>query len=129
MFLDFYSYQNIVLLFARIVLGLTFVKHGWPKIKQPLGMKEWLAQMRFPKPGILSVAVAIIEFFGGILIIIGLLTQTSSFLLTIVMVITIWINKFKLKKTWVGGYELNLALMALALILIIFGPGDWALDY
>ncbi len=126
--IDLYSYQNIILLLARIVLGVTFIKHGWPKIKKPFGMKDMLADMNFPIPAVLSVLVAVIEFVGGIFIIAGLYTQTACLLIAVVMAVAVFVKKFKMNKRWVDGYELDLALLFLALILALFGAGDWALS-
>lgn len=126
--IDLYSYQNIILLLARIVLGVTFIKHGWPKIKKPLGMKEMLADMNFPIPAVLSVSVAIVEFVGGIFVIAGLYTQTSCLLMAVIMAVAAFVKKFKMSKYWIDGYELDLALLFLALILALFGAGDWALS-
>ena len=123
--LDFYPYQNLIIFVARIVLGVTFLRHGWPKIKNPLGMKEWLASMKFPVPVFLSVVVALVEFFGGIAVLTGIYIQPASLLIAINMVVTTFVKKRHMKKGWVDGYELDLALLALALMLALYGPGDW----
>ncbi len=150
--IDLYSYQNIILLLARIVLGVTFIKHGWPKIKKPFGMKDMLDNMNFPAPAIFSVLVAMVEFVGGIFVIAGLYTQTACLLMAVIMAVAAFVKKFKMNKKWidpvrslarakgaspkdlgeatsngVDGYELDLALLFLALILALFGAGDWAL--
>lgn len=125
--LDFYPYQNLIIFVARIVLGVTFVKHGWPKIKNPLGMKEWLAGMKFPAPVFLSVIVALVEFFGGIAVLTGIYIQPASLLIAINMVVATFVKKYHMKKNWADGYELDLALLALALMLALYGAGDWIL--
>ena len=127
MFLDLYGYQNLILFIARVVLGITFIKHGWPKIKQPLGMKTWLAEMRFPVPAALSVVVAVVEFFGGWAVLTGIYLQEAALLIAANMVVATFVKRFNLKKNWVDGFELDLALLALALMLALYGAGDWAL--
>lgn len=127
--MDLYSYQNLILFVVRVALGVTFIKHGWPKIKNPLGMKDWLKSMSFPLPGFLSVIVAVVEFFGGILVLIGFYAETAALLIVIDMGVAAVVRKFKQKDKWLGGYELDLALMSLALILALYGTGDWALGY
>ena len=129
MFIDLYSYQNLILFVARVALGITFIKHGWPKIKKPLGMKDWLKSMNFPLPGFLSVVVAAVEFFGGILVLVGFYAETAALLIAINMGVAALVRKFKQKDKWLGGYELDLALMSLALMLALYGAGDWALGY
>jgi putative oxidoreductase len=127
--IDLYSYQNIILLLARVVLGVTFIKHGWPKIKKPFGMKDMLAELKFPIPAIFSVIVALVEFVGGIFVIAGFYTQSACLLIAVDMTVAASIKKFKTKKRWVDGYELELALLFLALLLAMFGAGDWAMTY
>lgn len=150
---DLYSYQNLILFLARVVLGVTFIKHGWPKIKKPFGLKGMLAGLKFPIPAFLSVAVAIIEFVGGMLLLVGYNTQLASLLISADMAVAASVKKFHSRKRWmdpvrglarakgaslndlgeatsngVDGYELELALMCLALLLAMFGGGDWALQ-
>lgn len=127
MFLDLYAYQNLILFIARIVLGITFIKHGWPKIKHPLGMKIWLAEMKFPAPAALSVLVAVVEFFGGLAVLTGIYLQEAALLIAANMVVAALVKRFNMKKNWVDGFELDLALLALALMLALYGAGDWVL--
>lgn len=62
----------------RAVAGITLAVHGWPKIQDPLknvGMVEGLGFF----PGVLwSPLLAGTEFFGGILIAIGLFTRPAA---------------------------------------------------
>lgn len=152
MILDLYSYQNIILFLARVVLGITFIKHGWPKVKKPFGLKDTFVELKFPAPALFSVIVAAIEFIGGIFIIAGFYTQLVCLLMAADSAVFALIKKFKIKKRWVdpvrslaraegtsmkdlseatsngvGGYELELTLFFLALLLAMFGAGDWAL--
>ncbi len=127
MFLDLYDYQNLILFIARIVLGITFIKHGWPKIRHPLGLKPWLAEMKFPAPAALSVIVAVVEFFGGLAVLTGVYLQEAALLIAINMLVATFVKKFHMKKNWVDGFELDLALLALALALALYGAGDWVL--
>ncbi|MDP3764572.1 MAG: DoxX family protein [bacterium] len=125
--MDLFDYQNLVLFVARLVLGVTFVLHGWPKIKNPMGMAEWLKSMRFPMPALLSVIVAVVEFFGGLAVLLGVYTQLPALLISFNMLIATLVRKIANKDKWVGGYELDLSLLALALLIALYGPGEWTL--
>lgn len=92
-------------------------------------MTPWLKELKFPLPGFLSVVVAMVEFFGGILILIGFYAETAAFLIALDMAVAAGVRKFKQKDKWLGGYELDLALMSLALMLALYGAGDWGLGY
>lgn len=126
---DLYTQQDIVLFLARLVLGISFIKHGWPKIKKPLGLKDMLKEIGFPAPGFLSVAASVVEFFGGILILLGWHTQTAALLIAVVMIVAALILKFSQKKAWTDGYEIALAFLVLAMVLAVFGAGSWSIDY
>lgn len=123
--MDLFDYQNLILLIARIVLGITFIAHGWPKIKNPTGMTTWLKGMRFPAPMLMSIIVAVVEFFGGLAILLGIYTQVPALLIAFNMLVATGVRKLVNKDKWVGGYELDLSLLALALIIALYGPGEW----
>ena len=71
---------------------------------------------------------ATVEFFGGILIIAGFLTQLVAALVAIQLVVATWFLRFKLNKSLVGGYEFELLLIATALALVTLGGGTYSLD-
>lgn len=68
------------------------------------------------------------EFFGGILIIAGLLTRLVGVAFAFEMMVAV--IKIHLKNGLVGngGYEFPLALASMAFLLIFFGAGPIALD-
>ncbi len=120
-----WSAQAVFIL--RIVLGLVFVAHGWPKIKNLRETQTNFGAMGF-KPGVLwGTVVAVLEFFGGIAIILGLFTQAIALFIAFEMLIAfLW--KLKKGQGLVGGYELDLILLASALTLAALGGGAYALD-
>ena len=111
----------------RLVLGLIFIAHGWPKIKDLKTTAQGFQGMGF-KPGRLwGTVVALAEFVGGLLIFFGLFTQIAALILAIqFIVIMIW--KFKIKQKLVGGYELDLILLAALLVLAASGSSLFSLD-
>jgi len=57
------------LLLLRVVMGIAFLFHGWPKIQNPLG---WMGP-ESPVPAIFQALAALAEFGGGMALIVGLL--------------------------------------------------------
>lgn len=113
----------------RLILGIVYLVHGWPKIQKPFGMSDWLRSMRFPVPGLLSVIVAIVEFFGGIFLLLGFWTQLAAGLLFINMVVATFVKIGPLQKGFVDGYEFDLTLLAALAALVLLGGGVYSLDW
>jgi len=67
-------FADIALLLIRIVVGLAFMIHGWPKIQNPFG---WMPAGA-PVPGVFQALAAISEFGGGLGWILGLLTPLAA---------------------------------------------------
>ena len=67
------------------------------------------------------------KFFGGLAVLTGVYLQEAALLIAINMLVATFVKKFHMKKNWVDGFELDLALLALALTLALYGAGDWVL--
>lgn len=75
---------------VRLVLGLIFLIGGYGKLfAQPgiEGFSGWLGSLGFPIPLVLAVLVGVVEFVGGIFLLIGLWTRQSAAALAIVMLV------------------------------------------
>ncbi|MBF0705325.1 DoxX family protein [Alkalihalobacillus hwajinpoensis] len=118
--------QNVALVVLRIVLGLIFTVHGLDKFAGGIGNTAGF----FESIGILgglAYVVATIELVGGLLMIVGLGTRIVSFLFIIVMLGAIF--TVKLTTGFIGGYELDLALLGMSVAVLIGGGGTISADY
>jgi putative oxidoreductase len=121
---------NIGLTILRVVVGAIFVAHGAQKIFVFGfdGGAGAFGQMGIPMDSVLGPFVALVEFFGGLALIAGLLTRLASFGLLSTMVVAILQvhlpNGFFAPK----GVEFPLSLVASTLMLVITGGGRFALD-
>lgn len=118
-------------LILRVALGILFVAHGYPKLFKNFGQfAGWLDSMGF-KPGKFWALVAgAVEFFGGIMLVLGLWVQVVGILISIQMLVAMWKAKWgKVGLTDQGGWELDLIYLVAALALAMMGPGLWALLY
>ena len=113
---------------GRIALGALFIVHGWPKIKDPKSTIAFVKGTGFPGGVAFAVLFTLLEFFGGIALILGFLTQIVAPLIALEMVATTIFAKTKLGKKLVLGYELDLAYLVLALMLTFLGAGPWSVD-
>jgi putative oxidoreductase len=115
-------------LIARFVLGLLMLTHGWPKIKDVRKTVAFVQGTGWPGGATFAILFTLLEFFGGIALLLGLLTQIVAALFVLEMIATTIFSKSKLKKKFSGGYELDLAYAGLALVVLVLGPGAWSID-
>jgi putative oxidoreductase len=116
--------------FARLVVGWVFMWSGWSKLHNLPKMIENFKEWGIPQPEILTPFVSGIEFFGGLLLLLGLFTRIAAVPLVIVMLVAIasakWAQVDSLETLL--GFE-EVAYMALFGWLAIAGPGPISLDH
>lgn len=119
------------LLVVRVVMGVAFILHGWPKIQNPMG---WMNAMGGEGvPSFLQALAALAEFGGGIALLLGLLTPLAALGIVCQMLGALFMVHFPMGHPFVsatGGpsYELPLVYLALAILLLVMGPGRWSFD-
>jgi putative oxidoreductase len=132
-FLD--RYREYGPLCLRIALGLVMMGHGSQKLFGAFGGGGLSGTAGFfdqigLAPGIFWATVAaVVETFGGLLVLIGLLTRAASVLIAITMFVAmVWVhlpNGFFLSNK---GIEFTLVLFSMAVALAVTGPGALAAD-
>src|SRR2546422_5413280 len=60
---------------ARIALGALFLVHGVPKVRNPKQTIDFVKSTGFPGGAAFAVLFILLEFFGGIALVLGFLTQ------------------------------------------------------
>jgi putative oxidoreductase len=115
--------------FLRLALGTVFMAHGWVKLHGPLGTPEGfnIADWGWPRPEMWAWAVATVEFFGGLLVICGLLTRFAAAAIASVMAAAIY--NVKLQEGFIGGFEFEFTLLMVAVALVFSGGGRFSIDY
>jgi len=119
---------GIASLVLRLALGGIFIIHGYPKLKD-LGKQtgQWMKSIGFPAG--MGLFAGIAEFFGGIAVVLGILTPVIAALFVLWTIGLVWVSIAKIKKKFAGGYELDLLLFAMSLILLAFGAGIFSVDH
>lgn len=114
----------------RVVLGAVFMAHGAQKlfVYGFGGVAGAFAQMGVPLPGITGPLVALLEFFGGLALVVGLLTRLAGLGLAVNMLGAILMVKRGGGFFAPKGYELELMLLAAAASLALTGAGGFSLD-
>src|SRR3954447_23544996 len=118
------------LLVLRLVAGTAMMLHGWPKIQHAT---SWMGP-KAPVPGVLQALAALAEFGGGFCWVLGLLTPLASFLILCNMAVaagTVHIpagHPFVASTPGGPSYEPALGYLAIAVALLLVGPGKLSLD-
>ena len=129
-----------VLTVARVVLGIAFFAHGAQKLLGWFGghglsatVKTFRDQLGIPAP--LTYLAIAAEFFGGLGLIVGLLSRIAALGGAITMLVAMfkvhW--RFGFFINWFGdkqghGIEYHLLAIALVLVVIVHGAGAFSLD-
>ena len=123
---------DVSLLLVRLIVGVTFLFHGSQLLFGAFDGPGLQATVNGGggKPGMGPVGylVAIGQFFGGLGLLVGVLTRFSAAALIVIMLGAIFMvhlkNGFSSQH---GGFEFNLALIGLLLPVLIAGPGRYTL--
>jgi len=116
--------------FLRLAVGAIFIAHGAQKLFGAFGgpglngFAGMLARLGFRPAMAWAVLVAVVEFAGGIFLILGVMTRLSALLIGIVMVVAIVLVHLK------GGFfsfEFPMVLLAACVSLLLTGGGRAAL--
>lgn len=117
---------SVALLIMRVVIGLAMMFHGFGKIQSPFG---WMGPDA-PIPGFLQALAALSEFGGGLAWLVGLLTPLASIgiLITMGVAASTHIMRGDPFVGYEGSYELASVYFTFAILLLLAGPGRFAID-
>jgi putative oxidoreductase len=115
----------------RILIGIGFMIHGFPKLTAEghAGFAGLLQKLSFPAPELMAWVGGIVESFGGIFLVLGLLTAEAAALLIVQMLVAMF--KVHLPHGFTagdGGIEVPFLYVAGLLALFVGGPGPLSVD-
>ncbi len=111
----------------RLAVATIFIKHGAQKLFTFgfAGVTGAFTQMGVPFPGVTGPFIALLEFFGGIALLIGLLTRLIALGFALDMLGAILLVQLK---RGFSGYEFEFLLLVSSLALFLAGPGGFSVD-
>lgn len=110
----------------RLVMGVIFVVSGYGKLMAMVGTVAYFAKHGFPIPVVTAGFIAVLEFFGGLALLLGLFVRYLGILYTIEFIVAaVWV-----KFPGVGYIptRLDLMLIGAAVALVFLGAGPWSVD-
>jgi putative oxidoreductase len=136
----FQTPNDLTLTLARVILALVFLGHGTQK------MFGWFDGPGFTRaidifeqsmgiPPALTVLAMVAEVFGGLGLLVGLLTRIAASGVLVVMIVAPLANGLYVRffMNWTGrnpgeGYEYHLLAIALIIVVMVHGGGALSLD-
>ncbi|WP_158774064.1 DoxX family protein [Cobetia sp. L2A1] len=127
--------DNVASLILRVPTGIIFMAHGAQKLFGAFGgyglegTGQWMASLGIEPGYLMALMSGSAEFFGGLAILIGLLTRPAAAVLAFTMLIailTVHISNGLFASN--NGYEYALALMTTSVALALLGGGKASLD-
>jgi putative oxidoreductase len=137
----FGTFASKSLLIVRVVLGVIFFAHGAQKVFGWFGGPGLRGVIGYFKqalgvPAPLTVLAAFTELLGGLAMIVGLLARPAAVGLILVMLVAVakvhsrngFFLNWALEPGKGHGYEMNLALIGMALAVLVGGAGVLSID-
>jgi putative oxidoreductase len=122
-----------LLLAVRLYWGWQFAQTGWGKLHNQARITDFFTSLNIPFPALNAHFVSGLEFFGGILLILGLASRSIAFLLTGSMFVAYWtadrealFSIFSNPGKFYGADPYT--FLFAAIMILAFGPGRFSLD-
>ena len=114
----------------RVIVGVVFVVHGSQKLFSFgfAGVTAFFTHAGIPLPTVAAPVVTLVEFLGGLALVLGVGTRVAALLLACDMVGAIVFVHFKNGFFMPTGYEFALTMLAANLSLALTGPGATSVD-
>jgi len=125
--------QAPLLLAVRLYWGWQFAQNGWAKLHNLPRVTDFFTSLGLPLPAQTAAFVSSVEFVGGILLIVGLLSRITALALTIDMLMAyITADRAALFSIIADPGKFYTAdpytFLFASLLVLIFGPGMISLD-
>ena len=127
--------DNYTWAFLRVCMGLWYIPHGMQKLfgvwgGNVNGLAKGIENVLGWKPALFwAYYIGCLEFFGGILLVLGLLTRPVAALFVGFMYVAAFHFNITRGYFWTqGGTEMPLLLLAIALVILVRGGGEYSLD-
>jgi putative oxidoreductase len=110
----------------RLAVGIILLGAGYQKLMAIDNTVAYFAKQGFPVPVVTGWFIALLEFFGGAALILGLFVSYLGLIYTIEFIVaTFWV---KLPGVGFAQSRLDIMILAAAAALYFLGAGPWSID-
>jgi len=121
---------DLSLLVLRVALGAIFIAHGGQKLfwSGLSGTTQSFETMGVPLAALAGPLVTFVELFGGLALVAGLFTRVAAGGIAVTMTGAILFVHLSQGFFAPQGIEFPMINLAVAVALVLVGPGAWSLD-
>jgi putative oxidoreductase len=106
---------------------------GWGKLHNLDKVTNFFTSLNLPMPAQMAFIISCVELFGGILLVLGLLSRLNALVLTVNMIMAyVTADREALLSFFSDPDKFSSAapyvFLIASLIILIFGPGQFSLD-
>lgn len=121
------AFHNSAETFMRVVCGLIFAVHGYPKMMEPFKSVGMVEQLGFYPGVIWSPLLSFTEFFAGILIAVGFLTRPAAVAATVILLVTVYAHWIAFGQGYAGS-EKSILWIGMTVFFAIRGSNAQSID-
>ncbi|MGU3574585.1 DoxX family protein [Brucellaceae bacterium C25G] len=123
------SLNSLAVLVGRVFISILFILAGWAKLTAISGTAGYFGALGLPLPTVTAVLVGLIEFFGGLAILIGFKTRIAAVIVALFTIGAILVAHMDFSDGLnVMMAQKNLAIAGGLLALAAFGGGSYSVD-
>jgi putative oxidoreductase len=132
---NFSLWQDFLLLVGRVLMGWIFVESGWRKL---MGMDAFIASLatrRVPYATVMGWIGALVEFFGGLALLLGFATRWATLLIILFTVVATLIGHryweiadTAARRMQHSHFSKNLTIIGGLVLLLVTAGGRFSVD-
>jgi putative oxidoreductase len=125
--------QSPFLLLVRLYWGWQLAQSGWGKLHNLGQVADYFTSLNLPFPARMALFIACVEFFGGILFALGLLSRMTALVLTVNMIAAFVLGDHDALVSVISDPDKFMAaapytFLFASVLVLIFGPGKLCVD-
>ncbi|MCO5072647.1 MAG: DoxX family protein [Rhizobiaceae bacterium] len=120
---------SAAVLAGRVLLSVLFIAAGFGKLTAISGTAQWFGSMGLPAPTVVAVLVGLLEFFGGLAVLVGFYSRAAAIALAVFTIAASLLAHTDFSDmTQTLFFQKNLGIAGGFLLLAVFGPGAYAIN-
>lgn len=125
---DLSKNHDLALLLLRIGVGMVFIFAGWGKLTGIEGVQQFFGNIGIPLAGIMAWVVALTEFVGGLMVLVGFKARIPNLLLAFIMVVAFFTTKLADFSITSANVRVDILMFLVTVSLAIMGSGSISVD-